>query len=171
MVRFASYIKAGVAQLAEHQPSKLRVAGSIPVSRSIVSPFRLPGPMARVCSVWLLQARIASERRCFPAPPKTGVLLGSSTELRQNPHAAALALPNGSLMIWLINSPIYLASLSYSISRFFSSFLAHVAQSVEHFLGKEEVIGSNPIVGSKKEIHFIIFPKDKEGWSHVEAEV
>ena len=28
-------------------------------------------------------------------------------------------------------------------------FLAHVAQSVEHFLGKEEVIGSNPIVGSR----------------------
>ncbi len=26
--------KAGVAQLAEHQPSKLRVAGSKPVSRS-----------------------------------------------------------------------------------------------------------------------------------------
>ena len=24
---------------------------------------------------------------------------------------------------------------------------AHIAQSVEHFLGKEEVIGSNPIVG------------------------
>ena len=31
-----SYQNAGVAQLAEHQPSKLRVAGSIPVSRSIV---------------------------------------------------------------------------------------------------------------------------------------
>ena len=30
------YKDAGVAQLAEHQPSKLRVAGSIPVSRSIV---------------------------------------------------------------------------------------------------------------------------------------
>ena len=30
------YVKAGVAQLAEHQPSKLRVAGSIPVSRSIM---------------------------------------------------------------------------------------------------------------------------------------
>ena len=26
---------------------------------------------------------------------------------------------------------------------------AHVAQSVEHFLGKEEVTGSNPVVGSK----------------------
>jgi hypothetical protein len=32
-----------------------------------------------------------------------------------------------------------------------SFFLAHVAQSVEHFLGKEEVIGSNPIVGSMEE--------------------
>ena len=33
--------------------------------------------------------------------------------------------------------------------KFLTGFiLAHVAQSVEHFLGKEEVIGSNPIVGS-----------------------
>jgi hypothetical protein len=28
-------IEAGIAQLVEHQPSKLRVAGSRPVSRSI----------------------------------------------------------------------------------------------------------------------------------------
>ena len=28
--------RAGVAQLVEHQPSKLRVAGSIPVSRSMI---------------------------------------------------------------------------------------------------------------------------------------
>ena len=27
--------------------------------------------------------------------------------------------------------------------------IAHIAQSVEHFLGKEEVIGSNPIVSTK----------------------
>ena len=27
---------------------------------------------------------------------------------------------------------------------------AHVAQSVEHVLGKDEVTGSNPVVGSKK---------------------
>jgi hypothetical protein len=26
--------------------------------------------------------------------------------------------------------------------------VAHIAQSVEHFLGKEEVTGSNPVVGS-----------------------
>ena len=36
LVKVGFYAKAGVAQLAEHQPSKLRVAGSIPVSRSIV---------------------------------------------------------------------------------------------------------------------------------------
>ena len=29
-----------------------------------------------------------------------------------------------------------------------SRFLAHIAQSVEHFLGKEEVIGSIPIMSS-----------------------
>ena len=26
--------------------------------------------------------------------------------------------------------------------------IAYIAQSVEHFLGKEEVTGSNPVVGS-----------------------
>ena len=35
-LKIVFYSNAGVAQLAEHQPSKLRVAGSIPVSRSIV---------------------------------------------------------------------------------------------------------------------------------------
>jgi hypothetical protein len=28
------------------------------------------------------------------------------------------------------------------------AFKAHVAQAVEHFLGKEEVTGSSPVVGS-----------------------
>ncbi len=28
-------------------------------------------------------------------------------------------------------------------------FEAHIAQSVEHFLGKEEVTGSNPVMGSR----------------------
>ena len=30
-----------------------------------------------------------------------------------------------------------------------SSSFAHIAQSVEHFLGKEEVTGSNPVMSSK----------------------
>ena len=41
------------------------------------------------------------------------------------------------------------ANLSRLIWQVFSFFFAHVAQSVEHFLGKEEVIGSIPIVGSR----------------------
>ena len=37
---------------------------------------------------------------------------------------------------------------------FFES--AHIAQSVEHFLGKEEVIGSIPIMGSRFCIYMMI---------------
>ena len=64
--------RAGIAQLVEREPSKLGVAGSSPVSRSI---------------------RYQDCENQVPAP------------------------------------------------------YAHVAQSVEHFLGKEEVTGSNPVVG------------------------
>ena len=33
---------------------------------------------------------------------------------------------------------------------------AHIAQSVEHFLGKEEVTGSNPVMGSNsRHMHII----------------
>ncbi|KAF0183949.1 MAG: hypothetical protein FD164_546 [Nitrospirae bacterium] len=88
---------AGVAQLVEHLPSKQRVAGSNPVSRSKVK------SVTRICG--------AIER-------------GSPGDER-----------NGSLFI---NCPLprYL--------------FAHVAQSAEHFLGKEEVTGSIPVMGSDK---------------------
>ena len=36
-------------------------------------------------------------------------------------------------------------------------FYAHIAQSAEHFLGKEEVIGSIPIMGSKVETLHQVF--------------
>ena len=39
-----------------------------------------------------------------------------------------------------------LAVLCY---RWMLSEIAHIAQQVEHFLGKEEVIGSNPIVSTR----------------------
>ena len=32
---------------------------------------------------------------------------------------------------------------------------AHIAQSVEHFLGKEEVTGSNPVVGTINGLLFL----------------
>ena len=47
---------------------------------------------------------------------------------------------------------------SILITRSSDRKLAHLAQSVEHFLGKEEVAGSNPVVSSKlglKKIEFI----------------
>ena len=40
-----------------------------------------------------------------------------------------------------------LAVLDY---RWMLSEIAHIAQQVEHFLGKEEVIGSNPIVSTNE---------------------
>ena len=49
-------------------------------------------------------------------------------------------------------APISDASLRLRSNRrilFPVSFPAHIAQSVEHFLGKEEVTGSIPVVGSK----------------------
>ena len=33
--------------------------------------------------------------------------------------------------------------------------IAHIAQSAEHFLGKEEVIGSIPIMGSRILMNFL----------------
>jgi hypothetical protein len=63
-----------------------------------------------------------------------------------------------------------LAACYFQLAGFFFIF-AHVAQSVEHFLGKEEVIGSNPIVGSRKRERCTYFLEKKEGLSHVEAEV
>ena len=41
------------------------------------------------------------------------------------------------------------------ISRFPSYGNAHIAQSVEHVLGKDEVIGSIPIVGTNFQPYFL----------------
>ena len=42
----------------------------------------------------------------------------------------------------------YTLALACTFSWVFALFPAHIAQSVEHILGKNEVIGSSPIVGS-----------------------
>ena len=85
---------AGIAQLVEHQPSKLRVASSNLVSRSNHDDGR--GEDERMLEL----TRVVSRERVRPD--------GDSCLNR----------------------------------------CAHVAQSVEHFLGKEEVTGSNPVMGS-----------------------
>src|SRR5580700_1904569 len=76
---------AGVAQLVERQPSKLNVAGSNPVARSVRKKHEAE-----------VQYRGRS-RWGIPPPPSPS---------------------------------------------------AHLAQSVEHVLGKDGVVGSNPMVGS-----------------------
>ena len=86
--------KAGVAQLVEHQPSKLRVAGSNPVSRSMK--------------------------------------LGSDA--------------------WGVVRPMNKKQLAHYRGRGNARGVAHVAQSAEHILGKDEVISSILIVGSKEKM-------------------
>ena len=47
------------------------------------------------------------------------------------------------------HGPLFTAFLTRSLSKVKNTTqYAHVAQSAEHFLGKEEVTGSNPVVGS-----------------------
>ena len=91
---------AGIAQLVEHQPSKLRVAGSRPVSRSIMF-------------------RVRSKNKFTFSCVKTFAWQGQAT------------------VAFLIR------------------LIAHVAQQVEHFLGKEEVTGSSPVVGSRNKYFFV----------------
>ncbi len=79
--------------MVERQPSKLRVAGSIPVSRSI---------------------------------------LRQMTEYRQK-----ITDKKGYSKVWVL------------CSEFLVLLNAHVAQSVEHILGKDEVTGSIPVMGSE----------------------
>ena len=85
--------------MAEREPSKLGVAGSIPVSR-----LKTPGARA-------VLARFAP---CEPTharlPPRAPDPVGWRDRSRGQPPA-------------------------------------HVAQAAEHFHGKEEVTGSNPVVG------------------------
>ena len=53
------------------------------------------------------------------------------------------------LMMWVrFPSPAPVVSVWKTIEDAATGYLAHIAQSVEHFLGKEEVTGSNPVMSS-----------------------
>ena len=47
------------------------------------------------------------------------------------------------------SSPVSRSSCTGSVGTVRLGHWAHVAQSVEHLLGKEEVTGSSPVVGSR----------------------
>ena len=118
---------AGVAQLVERQPSKLNVASSNLVSRSVLF-------------------------LGFGAPtPKPGVLLGFS-RARQIFEASASTSGNRFGLARAGQGGGALASAparELSGSRFGRCF-AHLAQLVEHVLGKDEVTSSILVVGSKR---------------------
>ena len=109
------------------QPSEVRilppppaVAGGLPGKR----PDRLPGSRRGTRRRWWMGTDGAS-RRC-----------GCSSTARTS---AFQADDVGSI-------PITRSSLRTCSGR----VAAHIAQSVEHFLGKEEVTGSSPVVGSSR---------------------
>ena len=47
--------------------------------------------------------------------------------------------------------------------------LADVAQLVEHFLGKEEVTGSIPVISSKPELNTVKFFKKEIQWQNLKT--
>ena len=104
-------VSAGVAQLVERQPSKLNVASSNLVSRSVfLSELRAPQPKAFHSLV-------------FGRPnPKTS---------RAPATCGARGLPG-----WRLVGNAFC--------------FAHLAQLVEHVLGKDEVTSSILVVGSKR---------------------
>ena len=91
--------------MVERQPSKLRVAGSNPVSRSI--------------------ANFA----------KQSLRLGERSRVES------------------LRSRMDFKLLTYNFSLLAIDRCAHVAQLAEHILGKDEVTGSIPVMGSRKVVH------------------
>ena len=118
-----SSFSAGVAQLVERQPSKLNVASSSLVSRSVfISDFWGPNP-----------------KNCRPV----GVVPSCLVFGRPDPKTFR---PGRSFRVgWGAGSSRLRGGRAESASCF-----AHLAQLVEHVLGKDEVTSSILVVGSKR---------------------
>ena len=114
----SSLISAGVAQLVERQPSKLNVASSNLVSRSLLPGSRLPGSRLPGSRALGLQAN---------RPANDAFLV---------PSGGRSGLPDCS--VFFVTTHGHNPRVSP----------AHLAQLVEHVLGKDEVISSILMVGS-----------------------
>ncbi len=121
---------AGVTQLVESQFSKLKVDGSSPFSRSNFL----------FLSVSRLLQVSQGQKQTRPASLLAGEALARTgaerTSVREH-RTAAEAQP-----------PAKIAGRRYSRSNVTHTNIAHLAQLVEHVLGKDEVISSNLMVGS-----------------------
>jgi hypothetical protein len=110
---------AGVAQLVEHQPSKLNVVGSSPISRSTSRAARRDLWAGRFVSfvAGAAEARTGAER----------------TSVREHRTGAEAQPP---------------AKIADRRSGRHEATSAHIAQLAERVLGKDEVTSSNLVVGS-----------------------
>jgi hypothetical protein len=126
----------GNSSAVERQPSKLGVAGSNPVSRSTVSERR---SAARV-------AGGLSEMRVAPLNGLSEKRVAALNGLSEK-RLAALADTRGRLSEKRVAPP---ADAPANIgARQIDNGFAHVAQLAEHALGKGEVSGSIPDMGSR----------------------
>ena len=119
----SSLISAGVAQLVERQPSKLNVASSNLVSRSLLPGSRLPG------------SRLPGSR--LPGSRALGLQAN-------RPANDAFLVPSGGHS-GLPDCSVFFVTTHGHNPRVSP---AHLAQLVEHVLGKDEVISSILMVGS-----------------------
>jgi hypothetical protein len=159
-------VSAGVAQLVERQFSKLNVASSILVSRSLLSGSRLSGSRAPQPANGLFISRGRPNPRGFSVPlvgrlswrvdsrafrrERPGVL-GFRTGGRSARRVVAVCGLAGSRAKDFVSRG-GLNPRSCLIPRGLSSSRvspAHLAQLVEHVLGKDEVISSILMVGSQ----------------------
>ena len=127
---------AGVAQLVERQPSKLNVEGSSPFSRSQFSVSRFAA------------SRLAKQKslatRMTRGSTRVGSLVGGEAEPRTGAERTLVrehrtggeAKPAAKIP-------------TRQFSRHETATAAHLAQMVEHVLGKDEVTSSILVVGSK----------------------
>ncbi len=133
---------AGVAQLVERQPSKLNVEGSSPFSRSMFSGSTLGSNLtASVCHRifirWLRGGRVGQPGcQVWPlAKPSRGPERSVRLYVSTGPQARRSQRAKS-------------ATVS-SVAKPYQQPHAHLAQMVEHVLGKDEVTSSILVVGSK----------------------
>ncbi len=139
---------AGVAQLVEQLICNQQVAGSSPIASS-----KKAGSM----TAWKIEEGCPSGQWGRAVNPLTQVFEGSNP----SPSTTSFGRKSFSRLwrecrFWLLggSSSVGRALAFQAKGRGFESRFplqnAQVAQSVEHVLGKDEVTGSNPVLGSSK---------------------
>jgi hypothetical protein len=176
-VRLGSRFSAGVAQLVERQPSKLNVASSSLVSRSILflgfgrpnpKPFAPAGsflavggrPNPKAFALDGSSLAVGASFLGFGRPnPKPIAPAGSFLAVGGRPSPKAFAGVGSGLAVGQADSTVSSSLASGGSARlpvlwgvvcFVGVCFAHLAQLVEHVLGKDEVTSSILVVGSRR---------------------